>query len=212
MNSLIKAVRSGLVLVAVCLGLGGSLALPAKAGDTRFFVAPSQAFGATNNYCIVPAVGDRVAVVRSLECTTDLTAARVTVFSNGPLARVVYDVGSSNIQVEAGATGGTNGLAAGDNILIHAGNNPTDWYARVRVVTVGTTNILYTPTLSATIPSGSYFYRVSTNHFFYGMTNGLTSPRNSFVAVSQRGQPMLIDLNTGSAGSLNAIGEYIAEK
>jgi len=176
------------------------------ATNTKFFAAPSNAYGATNFYVIVPAVGDRIAVVRSLEVTTDLTAARVGIFTNGARVEIPYAVASSNIQV--GSTG-TNGFTAGDNILIHAGNTPNDRYYRVRLVTVATTNLLYTPTISATIPAGSGLYRVSTNTWLYGVTNGATSPRNSFIAVGEKGAPLLIDVNAGSAGSINAIGEYI---
>lgn len=176
------------------------------ANNTKFFAAPSNAYGATNFYVIVPAVGACIAVVRSLEVTTDLTAARVGIFTNGARVEIPYAVASSNIQV--GSTG-TNGLAAGDNILIHAGNTPNDRYYRVRLVTVATTNLLYTPTISATIPAGSGLYRVSTNTWLYGVTNGATSPRNSFIAVGEKGAPLLIDVNASAAGSINAIGEYI---
>lgn len=207
MKSLLKA--GWLAAVAVLGVLMAPVVAQAQFNDTKFFAAPTRAFGATNNYVIVPAVGDRVAVVRTLECVTDLTAARVGVFTNGARVDVPYDVTSSNIQVSAS---GTNGIAAGDNLLIHIGNTPNDYYHRVRAVTISTTNILYTPTISQTITAGSALYRVGTNTFYYGMTNGLTSPRNSFVAVGQRGQPMLIDLNTGAAGALNAVGTFESEK
>lgn len=207
MKSLLKA--GWLVAVAVLGCLLAPPAVQAQFNDTKFFAAPTRAFGATNNYVIVPAVGDRVAVVRTLECVTDLTAARVGVFTNGARVDIPYEVTSSNIQVSAS---GTNGIAAGDNLLIHIGNTPNDYYHRVRAVTISTTNILYTPTISQTITAGSALYRVSTNTFHYGMTNGLTSPRNSFVAVGQRGQPMLIDLNTGAAGALNAVGTFESDK
>lgn len=178
------------------------------ATDTKFFASPSNAYGATNFYTIVPAVGGKVAVVRTLEVTTDLTAARVTVYTNGNQVVFPYSVSSSNIQVEAT---GTNGLAAGDNVLIQVGNSASDsdYYYRVRIVTVSTTNLLYTPTISGTLAAGSKLWRLGTNTFFYGMTNGATSPRNSFIAVSQRGQPMVIDVNAGAAGSINATGEHI---
>jgi len=208
--------RAGAAACAL-LTLVAVLALSPSAGadgiqDTRYFTSGSRLFGATNAYCIVPAVGGKAAIVRALEVLNDLAPGRVVVFTNGPRANIPYDVGSSNIQVAAGATGGTNGLAAGDNILIHAGNTPDDWYARVRVVTVATTNVLYTPTLSVTIPAGSSFYRVSTNLIYTGITNGATSVRNSFLAVGQRGQPMLIDTTIGAAGSLNAAGEFSGEQ
>ena len=188
-----------------------TLVVSVWASDTRFFQTPSNAYGATNFYTIVPAVGDRVSVVRTIEVTTDLTAARVTIFTNGAPVYFPFAVASSNIQV---STTGTNGLAAGDNVLIATGNsaNNTDFYYRVRLVTVGTTNLLYTPTISGTLAAGSALYRVGTNAFYYGMTNGATSPRNSFVAVGQRGQPMLIDVNAGAAGSITAAGEQIADK
>ncbi len=187
------------------------LVVSVLASDTRFFQTPSNAYGATNFYTIVPAVGDRVAVVRTIEVTTDLAAARVTIFTNGAPVPFPYAVTSSNIQVEAT---GTNGLAAGDNVLIATGNSGSgsDYYYRVRLVTVSTTNLLYTPTISGTLAAGSVLYRVGTNAFYYGMTNGATSPRNSFVAVGQRGQPMLIDVNAGAAGSITAAGEQIGEK
>lgn len=196
-------------LLAVVALLGVCLA--AWATDTKFFAAGSRLYGATNAYVIVPASGDRVALVRTLEAVSDLTASRIAVFTNGPVVVLPLAVSSSNIQVEAT---GTNGLAAGDNILIQTGNSASDsdLYDRVRVVTVTTTNILYTPTISRTLPAGSFLYRVGTNIFYTGITNGATSPRNSFIAVGQRGQPMLIDMNIGAAGSLNAAGEYIQEK
>lgn len=220
-----RGTRNGRVVVALSGGakalaealfivvLVGLVSLPVLGTDTAFFAAGSNAYGATNFYTIVPAVGDKVAIVRTLEVTTDLTAARVTTFTNGPAAVFPYSVSSSNIQVEAS---GTNGLAAGDNVLIHLGNaGPNgggDRYYRVRVVTVTTTNVLYTPTITETLPAGSRMYRVGTNTFFYGMTNGLTSPKNSFVAIGQRGQPMLIDVNAAAAGSINATGEFSAAR
>lgn len=200
------AATAGLALLGLC---GAIAPADAQIYDTRFFAAPTRLYGATNAYCIVPAVGDRVAVVRTLEVLTDLSGARVGVFTNGPQVSIPYDVTSSNIQVSAS---GTNGLAAGDNILLHIGNTPNDRYERVRLVTVSTTNLLYTPTITGTITAGSYLYRVSTNTWFYGVTNGATSLRDSFVAVGQRGQPMLIDVNLSAAGSLNAVGEFRAEK
>lgn len=200
-------ITARMIVVVTMLALTAVMVVQA-ATNTRFFAAPSNAYGATNFYVIVPAVGDRIPVVRSLEVTTDLTAARVGIFTNGARVDFPYAVASSNIQVSAS---GTNGLAAGDNVIIHAGNTPSDTYYRVRLVTVSTTNLLYTPTISATLPAGSALYRVGTNTWLYGVTNGATSPRNSFIAVGERGKPLLIDVNAGAAGSINAIGEYISD-
>ncbi len=203
----VEAVCALLALVAV-------LALSPTAGaqgigDTRYFASPTRLFGATNAYTIVPAVGDKVAIVRTLEVVNDLAPGRIAIWTNGPQVVIPYDVASSNIQV---ASSGTNGIALGSTLLIHIGNTPNDRYYRARAVSATTTNILITPSLTETIPAGSFLYVCSTNTTFTGVTNGATSLRNSFIAVGQRGQPMLIDTTIGAAGSLNAAGEYNGER
>lgn len=216
MNSLLDlrsavTVLRTVFLTAVTLIAFAAFAPPAKAqvNDTRYFATPTRLFGATNAFTIIPAVGDKVAVIRGIEVVNDLAPGRVVVYTNGPRVEIPYDVTSSNIQV---AASGTNGLALSDVILLHIGNTPNDRYERVRVVSATTTNILYTPTITGTITAGSSLYKVSTNIVYTGMTNGATSARNSFLGVGQRGQPTLIDTIIGAAGSLCANGEYSGER
>jgi hypothetical protein len=180
----------------------------AAANNTRVFAKGSQALGTTNFYAIVPAVGDRIAVVKTVEVLTDLGNTRVTFYTNGPTVDIPYAVSSTNIQV---ASSGTNGFVVGDKIVVQDGNTPNDRYFLLSLHAVGTTNLTFTPAISTTLAAGSRLWRIGTNTFAYGITNGATSPRNSFVGVGEKGQPLVVTVGATSAGSINVAGEYIAE-
>ncbi len=184
---------------------------PAWATNSRVFAVGGRTFGTTNGWAVVPAVGGKVAVVKLLSVSTDQSPGRIVVYSNGPPAVTLYDhaITVSNIQVSAT---GTNGLAAGDVLLAHIGNTPTDKYERLRVVSVSTTNILIAVTSSVPMTAGTRLYRLGTNQVITGVTNGATSLHNAaFITASEIGQPLLIDIiGTSSLGIINAVGgEYI---
>lgn len=211
MNSLLRSFKS--VCAVLVLVLASVLFIAnshAQGTDTKYWSAPSRAIGATNFYVIVPAMGDRVAIVRTLEVTTDLTAARVTTYTNGNQVEIPYAISSTGTNIQVASTG-TNGLAAGEKVVIHTGNTPNDIYYLASLHSVGTTNLALSGAAGA-IAAGARLWRIGTNTFFYGMTNGATSPRNSFVAVGERGRPLVITVNAGAAGSLNAVGDFSADK
>lgn len=209
MNSLLRSMRA----VCAVLVLAAAFFIPdshAQATDTKYWSAPSRALGTTNFYVIVPATGDRVAIVRTLEVTTDMTAARVTTYTNGNQVEIPYDISATQTNIQVSSSG-TNGLAAGEKVVIHTGNTPNDIYYLASLHAVGTTNLTLSGAAGA-IAAGARLWRIGTNTFFYGMTNGATSPRNSYVATGERGRPLVITVNATSAGSLNALGDFSADK
>ena len=149
-----QKVLAAVSLALLALGLG---TLTVRATNGKAFAVGNRAFGTTNGYAIVPYFGDRVAVVQTLSVTCDQAPGRIVVYSNGPPAIVVGDhaLTVSNIMVLPGSPGGTNGLAAGDQLLLQTGVTPNDFYDRLRVVSVSTTNILIAVTSSVPITAGS---------------------------------------------------------
>ncbi len=180
----------------------------AHATDSRVFAGSSTAWGATNAWFVIPAVGDKVPVVKYLQVASDLTAARITFFSNSAPAIAYADSSGTNIQVTSGTGyGGTNGFAAGDIIVVRHGNTPTDTYERLRVHAVSTTNITVTTSLGATIAAGEPFWRQGTNAVICGCTNSATGLLGTFIQAGiARGQPVLVDINGSSTAIINAIG------
>lgn len=197
-----------------CLVLGLLFAPSGAHGqspDPKFFAVGNNAWGATNQYAIVPPVGGKYAVVRTLAVQNDLAPGRIAIYTNGMPAMLDYDAGAglTNYQVRAG-TGvyGTNGFAPSDQVLIHnQGATPPVW--RARVAAVGTTNITVFPATAppwSSVPAGTMIYRTGTNQVLVGITNGATSIYNGFVTVGQLQQPLLIDMITSAAGGVNCVG------
>jgi len=197
------------MVVVVSMLLLPVITVVQAATNTRFFAAPNNALGTTNFYCIVPAVGDRIAVVRTVEVLTDLGNARVTFYTNGASVDIPYGMvaGLTNVQV---AQSGTNGLVTGDKVVIQTGNTPNDAYVLASVHLIGT-NLTFLTSNTVSIAAGSRLWRIGTNTWAYGITNGATSPRNSFVAVGEKGRPLVVTVGATSAGSINVGGTFESE-
>lgn len=186
------------------------LGATARATDEFFFAPMPVAWGATNSHVIVPPIGSKVAVVRSIQVVSDLYDSRLTFFTNAAPGIVYADSTGTNIHLLAGTeSGGTNGFVAGNIVIIchGGGGGVNDTYERALVHAVGTTNVSLTTALGRTATAGSLFYRCGTNQVLKGYTN--TTTLNSFIAVGQRGQPMLIDASGTAAVNINLLnGEY----
>ena len=204
-----KAGAAFLALVALTAGLFETKAVAGT--SDRVFGVSSVAFGATNAHVIVPQVGNKVALVRTLLANSDLFTARVTFYTNGPPVVVQgVDSGKTNFMVASGtAAGGTNGFALADNIIVANGTMPNDQNVRARVAAVTTTNIQIFPLTAPafSIDAGSaVLYRVGTNTVLTGVTNLTTSLQSAYIAVGQLGQPFLIGIDGTASCIINSVG------
>lgn len=179
------------------------------ATSSKVFSGCGTAWGATNAWYIVPAVADKVPVVQYIQVSSDLTAARLTFFSNSSPAYVYADSSGTNIHVLTNSVAGehgTNGFAAGAIIVVRHGNTPNDTYERLRVHSVGTTNISVTTALAATLTAGEFVWRVGTNAVICGCTNSATGLSGQYIQSGMASQPMLIDLDGAATAIINAVG------
>lgn len=208
----------GLRLALAVLALAALVALvvPGKAQQivtpgpgqqgAAYFAVGSQAWGGTNSWVVVPGVGSKSAILRTLEVSTDNAPGRVVVFTNG------YEVTSANpilsgtnIQVTSGSSqGGTNGFAAMDAIIIEGWSGTDKISMLAQVHSVGTTNISTRQSIT-NLAAGARIFRVGTNQVFTAVTNGATSLRSGgIITVGQKGQPMAIHILGTSSCFINA--------
>jgi hypothetical protein len=172
---------------------------------TGYWVYPSTAVSTNNDYIIVPAMGtDTAAHFDFINGTSD-KAASVFTFKTVNSPKITTASSPSGAAVIN--TPGTGNFAANDIIVVI--DPATKTSERLVVSSVATATVTATGNLVNTYPAGSQVYKTTA-----GVTiavGATTKEIDNTFYVGQKGKPVVVEMDSTSAGQFSAFGTYIRD-
>lgn len=196
-----KTIKYFIAALLVCLRL------PAFALDDpqNGFGVGSTNFNVNPSWAIIPArsANGGAPAVNFIAAGSDLAGAVVSFYKVTAQTVARY---STNVTVTL-SVDRTNGFASGTVIIIqHLAND--SYEKKILTTMTASTNLITTVAPAGTVSPGDIIYAVSTSSapsIAWGATTNTISAAAPIV-VGQRGKPLLVEINSTSAGQLRAVG------